>query len=519
MINSVHPLYTEQIADWQLLRDSYKGEDAIKRKGVAYLPPTGGQLLDGMNSNDVGYANYQSYKTRAVYPDYVNTAVESYIGLLHNKPTAITLPPEMEFMRENATITGDSLDNLLRRIHAQQLVAGRVGLLLDIDSNATVGKPMPYLAMYHAENIINWDDGDTIAGKNALNLVVLDESNYYRSSDFTWYYQNKYRILVLGNTLNLEDENSGSYYRQAVSESQSLDDSEIVIPMMYSTPLQEIPFVFINTKDILSVPDVPPLLGLARACLSIYRAEADYRHTLYMQGQETLVVIGGNNNPDEDTRVGAGSKIDIHVGGDAKFIGVSSSGLSEMRQSLENDRSSAQAKAGQMLNSKSTQESGDALRLRMVAQTANMTQLAITASYGLEKILKLCAVWMKCDPDLVSVTPNLDFVNTTMHGQDFVQLMQAISMGLPLQEESVHDILRTQKLTTRSYAEESKAAKKEREAKLAAEAAMKAESNSDVTDGEVVAKANVTNADGGIMGEAKPVPDVKRTLKLGVKST
>lgn len=505
MINSVHPLYTEQIQDWQLLRDSYKGEDAIKRKGVAYLPPTGGQILDGMNSNDVGYQNYQSYKTRSIYPDYVHTAVESYVGLLHNKPTAITLPPEMEFMREKATITGDSLDNLLRLIHVQQLITGRLGLLLDIDANASIGKPMPYLAMYHAENILNWDDGDVLAGKNALNMVVLDESNYFRSSDFTWYYHNKYRILVLGDALAIEENDSGAYYRQAVSLSQSLDAAKIVIPTIYSQPLEEIPFVFINTKDILSVPDVPPLLGLARACLSIYRAEADYRHTLHMQGQETLVVIGGNN-PDEETRVGAGSKIEVHVGGDAKFIGVSSSGLSEMRQSLENDRSAAQAKAGQLLNSKSTQESGDALRLRMVAQTANMTQIAITAAYGLEKILKTCAVWMRCDPNLVSVTPNLDFVNTTMHGQDFVQLMQAVSMGLPLQEESIHDILRTQKLTTRNYAEESKAANAEREAR--AKMAADTKGNSVMT--------NATNAEGRPVGTAKTNSNVQGTLKLGV---
>jgi len=506
MINAAHPLYSEQIADWQLLRDSYKGEDAIKRKGVAYLPPTGGQTLDGMTSTqDVGFQNYTSYKTRAIYPDYIHTAIESYVGLLHNKPTAITLPPEMEFMRDKATITGDSLDNLLRRIHVQQLITGRVGLLLDIESKASTGTPQPYIAMYHAENILNWDDGDVIDGKNALNLVMLDESNYFRSSDFTWYYRNKYRILTLGDVLLFEDENENAVYKQSVSESQSLNSAITITPQVYSQPLEEIPFVFINSKDILTTPDVPPLLGLARACLSIYRAEADYRHTLYMQGQETLVVIGGNNNPDEETRVGAGSKIEVHPGGDAKFIGVSSAGLSEMRQSLENDRSAAQAKAGQLLNSKSTQESGDALRLRMVAQTANLTQIAITAAYGVEKLLKICAVWMKCDPEMVSVTPNLDFVNTSMHGQDYVQLMQAIAMGLPLQEESIHDILRTQKLTTKSYAEESKAANKEREVRLAAT----------MTQGE---QTTATNADGNPVGTAKPVSNPSKTLKLGVSN-
>jgi hypothetical protein len=463
MITTKHPEYLMQAPDWVTARDCYAGERYVKRKGQMYLPATASHLQDGMNVKEVGYINYESYKQRAVFPDYVATATQSYIGLLNNKETIIELPAKMEFLRKKATITNDSLNTLIRKIHHEQLLTGRVGLLLDLPADK-VTELEPYIAMYPAETIINWDDNDNIDGLNSLNLVVLDESRYFRKS-FEWQWVNRYRVLTLGDIEANEPSNAGYGYVQSVYQgfdTISLENmTERYIPAIRSETLQQIPFVFINSKNNLAKVDAMPLQGLVDSCMLIYRGEADYRHTLYMQGQETLIVIGGMGNPDEDVRVGAGSKIDVNIGGDAKYIGVSSSGLSEMRMAIENDRSSAQAKAGQLLNSKSTQESGDALRLRMTAQTANLMEVALTCASGLERILRIAAEWMGCDPKEVSVKANLDFVNLKLTGQDFVQLMQAKTMGAPLANESIHTLLKTQNFTKLEFENELQTAEKE----------------------------------------------------------
>ena len=461
MLTNKHPQYVEHLLDWTLMRDCYKGERAIKYKGTAYLPATSGQIIDGMGADEDGGIAYESYKTRAVFPGYAYTAIESYLGLLHNKPTVITLPPEMEYLHTSASVMGEPLLQILRKIQIEQLITGRVGVLLDLKS--TAAQPLPYLALYHAERVINWDENDPVAGSNSLNMVVLDESRPIRTSDFVWRTARKYRILTLGDILTNEVNNDGAVYQQSVVDmtSQNSDHpttnvnyQDFITPMIRNTPLEEIPFVFINSKDTSAIPDVPPLLPLATLSLAIYRAEADYRHTLYMQGQDTLVVIAGASDPDEETRIGAGSKIDINIGGDAKYIGVSSSGLTEMRQSLENDRTLAQSMSGQLASNKGSQESGDALQLRLASQTANLTQIAISSCHGVEKVLKLCARWMGLDENLVSVTPNLQFIETRISGQDFVQLMQAKSMGMPLSDESIHDLLASQNLTAKEFAEE-----------------------------------------------------------------
>jgi len=451
-IINTHPLYDSHVEDYVLMRDCYKGEKQVKLKSETYLPATGGHLLDGMLVNQEGRIAYNAYKQRAVYHNFVHDAVESYIGLLHYKPTQIKLPPEMEFLRTKATINGDNLDHLLRRMHAQQFITGRVGLLLDIDST---GSGMPYIAMYDAEHIVNWDEGNDNVGLNAINLVVLDETNWVRRG-VMWHEQRKYRFLSLGDfNANEEDRQASTYSQTVMIYGTEATEESYVTPTFRGQTLNEIPFVFANTKDILASPDTPPLLGLANLCLAIYRAEADYRHTLYMQGQDTLVVIGGTYNQDEATRVGAGAKLSVDIGGDAKFIGVSSSGLTEMRHSLENDKTAAVTKAGQLMNSNSKQESGDALKTRMAAQTANLNQVAVTASYALEELLKKCARWMNVDDSQIQVIPNLQFADKNMSGQDFAQLITAKQTGLlPISDAALHEILRSQNMTQMTYKEE-----------------------------------------------------------------
>lgn len=249
-------------------------------------------------------------------------------------------------------------------------------------------------------------------------------------------------------------------FSDADNSSLDYDATKMVVPMYRGTPLEEIPFVFINTRDLLAIPDQAPLEGLARLVLVIYRGEADYRQALFMTGQDTLVVIGGTRNPDgtpgsdDAIRTGAGSRIDVEMNGDAKYIGVSSAGLSEMRQALENDKKLAAGKAGQLIEIKGGVESGEALDTRLAAQTASLNQLALTGAKGLELALKKVAIWIGADPEQCKVTPNMEFGETPLTFQDLGSLMSAKVQGLPLSTESIHALLRSKRLTNKEFDEE-----------------------------------------------------------------
>ena len=439
----VHPDYVEHLADWEAMDDAYEGETRVKEKsnGVLYLPFTPSQLLDGIQTTQLGYKNYEAYKMRATFPDYVTDAVETLVGMLHSKPPVIKVPESMQTIVDECTKAGTSAASLLRLINELQMCPGRCGILVDIDTEEN----LPYLALYFAEDIPNWEDDQGIC-----DYVVLDESTQVLDrATGNRIQQTKHRIC---------QETDDVYQTATFTDNETYNEGAFVTPTLNGITLSEIPFVFINARDLMPECDRAPLLGLSRLCYTIYRGEADYRQNLFMQGQDTLVIIDTAGGEDSgDTRVGAGAVLRVNVGGDAKYVGVDSQGLPEQRMCLENDRNHARARAGHFIASgQASQESGDALRTRLAALTATLNTVATTGAQGLEKALRYAAQFMGIDPKLVTVTPNTEFFDIQMLGQDLELFMRAISEGAPLSPESVHHTLKKRGLAQFDYKEEVK---------------------------------------------------------------
>lgn len=498
-LDSVHPKYQEMRPVWDKCRDVYKGEDHVKAQGAKYLPPTKGMRLDGYGARvaagvvNTGQEAYDAYLLRSVMPDYFQDAVEVFMGLLHSQPPKIELPEAMEPLRERATQAGESLELLLRRINEEQLVTGRLGLLLDLPKNPDPAKPMPYIALYVAEAVTNWDDGEIDEGEAKLNLVVLDESGYRRTR-FEWEWVSKFRVLELEPQFDGEGKVVGyGAYRQGVFDTEGggapdYVESDLIVPVLRSQQLDEIPFVFVNTKDTVASPDKPSLLGLVNAVLTIYRGEADYRQNLFMQGQDTLVVTGeikgGNTDPNQlqstrsvqtttgignqlndqpAVRLGTGSMIHLEQGGTAEMVGVSANGLSEQRTALENDRRRAETKSSSLSTSSADDggASGEALKTRVGARTASLNSIAVTGAAALEWELKAAARWMGADESKVKVTANMEFADYQMSGQNLAQIVAAKIAGAPLSNESIHALMAEGGITKFSYQEEQELLDKE----------------------------------------------------------
>ena len=454
-VDSKHPAYTQFLPDWILMGHTNSGERTIKNNRETYLPTTSGMRQDGMNNGQMGRAAYDAYLTRAFYPSVVNDAVEAMIGVMHHKPPKIDLPAALEPMRERATVHSESMEMLLRRINEGQLIDGRIGLLLDLPGVSVIGSVKPYIATYKAQDILNWDDGrrEVLVAQN-LNMVALNESEFERKNDFEWEFEGKTRMLILGDPNTNQPKGEGVYQVALFNANDTnFNAADLVMPSIAGNFLDKIPFIFINSKDVVPMPDKPPLLGLANLALAIYRGEADYRQALFMEGQDTLVIIG--DTTDENRRTGANASINLPIGGDAKYIGVNSMGLIEMRQSLENDRAAADQRGGALLDSDSREkESGDALKIRVAARTATLNQIALAGAFGLEQLLKIAAEWMGADPEQVSVTPNLDFAGDELASRSLLELATAKGMGAPISNRTIHDQMSEKDLTKLTFEEE-----------------------------------------------------------------
>lgn len=451
-INSTHPQYDEKLPLWTLCRDCHEGQHAIKAKQQVYLPATEGMHIDGMDQvTQQGYRRYAAYLRRAVFPEVVTDTVNILIGIMNRKEPTIQLPAQLEDMRHKATILGESLNDMLRKIHEQQLVTGRVGLHVDVpEQEVQAANIMPLLATYTTESVINWDDGQ--AGdptRQTLNLVVLDESEWVREG-LEWVDQEKYRVLVLG---NFEDNEGAGVYRSGVfSAEQEFDPSGLNDVSLRGQTSDEVPFVFIGPHDIDINTDLPPLLGLAQRSLAIYLGEADLRNSLFLTGQDTLVTVGATLS--EDIQMGPGARIPMQEGGDAKFIGVDSNGIPHQISNLVRDYEIANSLSARLVQRGSSVESGDALRIRVASQTASLTSIAKASAAGLQEALRMAARWIGANPDEVVVQPNLDFADDPMEAQQLLDLLTYKQRGGIISYRTLSEIKQRRDISSRNLEDE-----------------------------------------------------------------
>lgn len=447
----MHPEYSKMFDSWLLCNDSLEGEEKIKKGGAKYLPPKSSHRLDGYpQAGAVGTEAYNAYLSRAVYPGYFKKAVEKAVGKMFRQEPVIELPKALEPMRNNATLLNESLTDLLRKINVSQLKTGRLGLLGDI--KVDVGGVRPIIAVYDELSVINWDDTAATENDADLRLVVLDESGPVMDDDFTWTHKERFRVLALADEYGMPS--ALGKYATAITDKNDFKGLAFETPVYMGDKLDSIPFTFVNASDLSTNTDSPPFLALAQLCIAIYKAEADYRHSLHMQGQDTLVKVGSLDDEEQPQRVGAGAVINVPVNGDAKYIGVSSNGLSEQRESLENDHKKAEAMSGNISEQGNQRSSGESLKIRIEAITASYTQIAKTGAAALEKVLKDLAQWMGANPDEVKVIPNLKFAEVEFNSKTLVELVQAKSLDAPISNESIHSYLQKQGVTDKGYDEE-----------------------------------------------------------------
>lgn len=483
-----HPTFDIRAPDWTLMRHSEAGERAIKGQRTIYLPPSTMMLTRGMQSpRQLGWQMYNSYIGRAVYHDIVRPALDAMLGVMHSKPADIKLPAKMQPMLDCVTFNGDNMQTLLQRINEKQLLTGRIGLMLDVQTGARVDGSLvapngavkangglPYIVTYEAESIGNWDTSkvNDNTGMRSLQFVVLNETGVERTNGLTWQTIVKYRVLAMGDTT--QDcfpgiPNSPVYCSAGVRAREDVvggDFQAVVFPG--GATLDAIPFVLVGPKDLVPEPDQPPLLPLARIALALYRGEADYRQALYLQGQQTLVTIGAQSNnvgaqnglgEGEATgnvqEVGASATLELPLGGDAKYIGASADGLAQLAASIQEDKRQAAHLGANLLETQgAAAESGDALYIRTSAKTSSLTSVAKTGAAGLELLLKGAARSIGADPDQVSVEPNLEFSDSQVQALDLVNLMTAKVAGLPMSDETAHWFMAQNGFTNKTYDEE-----------------------------------------------------------------
>lgn len=388
-VQTVHRDVTAMIERWERCRDVVSGTDAIKGKGVSYLP-----ALEG------GESSYGAYKARAMFYPAGERTVTGLSGMLFGKaPTLTRVPTSHQDDFNDVTLDGVSLLSFAGGVAREVLTVGRCGVLIEMP---TTGSSRPYWVPYLAEQIINWRM-QRVNGVQTLTLVVLEERVDEALDEFELRESTRYRVLRLQPTAAGNHVYTSQVYVRSVEQKNEWVGEDAVQPTRKGQPLDFIPFVCLTPDAVSCEVAKPPLLDLFDVTISHYRTEADREHGAHYTALPTAVTIGAEMKPGEQLAIGSGTAWDLPMGASAMMLEFSGAGLAALKDILEEKRLLMVTLGARMLETqKNTAEAAQTVRLRHAGERSALQVLAEVLSLGITLLVRWHLYWSGMDYDALA---------------------------------------------------------------------------------------------------------------------
>jgi len=425
-----HPEYDDNIAMWKKCRVALEGEDAVKAGSIVYLPKLSGQES----------SSYTAYLMRASFFTASYRTTKGLAGSVMGKPIKYEGVKDDDPTLETISKDGSNMDDLAKLTTEESIGIGKVGMLVD----AAIDSEDPYVAMYTAENIINWRWSE-INGKQLLTLVVLKEQ--YEEVDYDDPFKvdmkTQYRTLNLGNPQQIDEEGNiplppspgetGLVYYQEVwreveDATKKAESGWKVYETIYPTMRggrspDRIPFEIIEADDQKS-----PILDLVNINMSHYRNSADLEHGLHFTALPTAWMAGFPAN--QIWKIGsevAWTTDDPQAR--AGYLEFTGAGLKSIREQMT-EKEKLMAVLGARLLEQQTldAEAAETVKLRHSGEACILGSIAGIVERGLQNVLRMIKLWEADIGDLEKITMSLnrDYNVISISPQMLVSLMQAL---------------------------------------------------------------------------------------------
>jgi len=435
-VSDQHPEFEKYEPQWQKTRDCVEGPSAVKARGVTYLPMPNPD--DQSNENK---SRYNAYKARANFVNFTKHTKTGMVGLVFRKPMKSELPSNIEYLKDDATGGGLSLEQLVKSVLGGILETGRDGLLVDYPAaeeglTAAQVRDMDLRANilnYPAESIINWDT-EVINGVRKLSLVVLKEPHKkYAEDGFSYEQVTWYRVLWKPN---------GSYMQSLFDEDYN-PVTEFVPRKADGSLWSEIPFIFVGAENNDETVDEAPLYDMAEINLAHYRNSADYEESSFMVGQPVLTVAGLNETWVKDVlggTVNLGSRgiIPLPVGGDAKLLQANPN---QMPAEGMKDKEAQMIKIGaRIIQDNTGNETAEAAKIRFAGQNSQLASIVGNITDALAKCIGWIFEFMGGESGF-ELEINTHFYDVTLDAQQVMAMIQLADRG-DIAKTDVRDNLR-----------------------------------------------------------------------------
>lgn len=422
-VDTTHIEYNAHTELWAAVRDCIAGQARIKSKGPVYLP------IPDPENNDIHSDRYKAYKQRAIFLNVTNRTLNTLVGAAFRKEPEIELPTQIEYIRDDADNSSNSLVQLARSCVSNVAAVGRHGLLVDYPAapeglsreDVTRMGLRPVITEYTAENIINWH---VSAGQ--LDLVVLRETIETTENGFDYDSEYQYRVLKLID---------GLYVQELYDDGKSL--IEVSEPRKANGERWDmIPFVAVGSINNDICVDPVTLYDMAVVNIGHYCASADYEEGVYIHGQPMLHVDTGTMSAQEWTalnpkgvQVGSRRGIVTNGGGSATLQQAAANGAAF--ESMTHKEKQMLMIGARLITEAGSNQTAEAVR----ANTAAETSVLATVVNNVGEALELCLRWVcyftrDANPDAVAVNMNDDFFDRAPDAQVLAQMMGLEAVGI-----------------------------------------------------------------------------------------
>lgn len=419
-VSETHAEYNKNVDKWKLTRNAATGlsfEDARH-----YI----------MRRTHEEQDQYYHRVEKAIYTNYTGRTREGLKGAIFRLPPRIELPPDMEFMLENADGAGQSLTQVSKLAADEVMETGRFGLLADypmVDEDLTVEQVrrmglQPHIATYTAESIINWHV-HVLNGRRQLGMLVLKENSPVHYDEFTWDYVDRFRVLRLND--------SQQYTQQLYDENGDAITEEIVIRGASGQPFDYIPFHFIGSRDNLPDIDEPILYDIARVNIGHFRNSADQENNLSVHGGGTLVVSTDMSpeafqaaNPGGIT-VGENAGLVLSEGGKAELLqlGPASAIGTEMTH-----KEQMMVQIGAKIITKTGQRTAEEARIQATSENSMLDTMVGNIDESFTAVLYDCRAFISPTDAEIVFSLNNDFYADTISPQEIMAMIQGSDAGV-----------------------------------------------------------------------------------------
>lgn len=449
-INEQSPQIAAANTRWTVIRDVLDGSDAVKDKGMDYLPRA---------SENQPTKAYDAYKEDVTFHPAALRTLAGLTGLITGKPPVMEGTDAFLSITDEISYNEESFVDVAEWALKETCAVNYGGILVDYPSAEKPSSQKeaeeqgfrPYISTYAAEQIVKVRKA-RIKNRDRLSYVEL------RDDDLT------NRVLKLINGVYTVE----IYKRSDINASFMLDASFIPKRDDGAT-LDVIPFVITNDAMGDIDPKTSTIAPVVRLNLDHYRIEGRITYIHYWmslpipwvsgvspEASEPLKAVDGSPLTDEDGKQ-VYSTSNFKVGGHdvwvlsdaearvgyAEFTGAGVASLERKRDKIEQRMAVVGAQI--LATEKAAAEAAETVAMRSAAQNSTLAKLARTVSRKMTNVARWVVWWQggsKEDEKKTFFAFNTDYRVNTLSDQTINQL-RSLNMSQQLSDETLFNLLKS----------------------------------------------------------------------------